>query len=61
MRARSMESIKVVVKKSKQKTQAGGYRRRQENNIKMTLKETLCDVNWIKLTSDKPSSNVTVN
>ena len=45
--------------KPKQNRPTGRLKRRQEDNIKLILKEILCDVNWVKLASDNATPNVT--
>jgi hypothetical protein len=52
-------SVNISINKPKRKRTIGRPKRRQEDNIKINLKETVCDVNWIELASDNANSNVT--
>jgi len=52
-------SVNISINKPKQNRPIGRPKGRQKGNIKIILKETVCDVNWIKLTSDNVTSNVT--
>ena len=52
-------SVNISINKPKRNRTIGRPKRRQEDNIKINLKETVCDVNWIELASDNATSNVT--
>jgi hypothetical protein len=49
----------ISINKPKHNRTIGRPKRRQEDNIKIVLKEKFCDVNWIELASDNATSNVT--
>jgi hypothetical protein len=59
--ARGCETISfnISINEPKQNRPIGRSKHRQEDNIKMILKETVCDVNWIQLLSDNATSKVT--
>jgi hypothetical protein len=59
MRGCSKLSVNISINKPKQNKPNGRLKLRQEDNIKLILKETLCNVKWIKLASDNATSNVT--
>jgi hypothetical protein len=51
-------SVNISINRRKKNRPTGRLKRRQEDNIKKILKEMFCDVNLIKIPSDKATSNV---
>jgi len=53
-------SINISIKNPKLNRPTGRSKRRQEDNIKRILKEKVCYVKWMKITSDNAISKVTL-
>ena len=59
-RGRVKTSINISINKPKQNRPTGRPKLKQEDNIKMILKEIVCNTNWIQLASDNVTGKLNI-